>query len=146
MPVTDDMVATVRAYLEADKEEFKRLNASLDRSREASLAYRSMILGTFITAVQRKFTEDSPREDIIDYVANLRSRGPDMPDVLDPNATERLIASVFTNESLRDIDGRMKITVQMHVATAIVNDEGIHGEALDAFLSDARKLANDLMS
>lgn len=145
MPVTDDIVATVRAYLQADKEEFQRLNAGLDRARDASVAYKAMVIGAFIVAVERKFTEQSSRDEIIDYVANVRSRGPNMPDVLDPTASERMISSVFTDESIRDIDSRAKFNIWTHFATAIVNDEGITGPELDDFLAKARQEADELI-
>lgn len=145
MPVTDDIVATVRAYLQADREEFQRLNADLNRSRDASVAYKAMVIGAFVVAVKRKFTKQSSRDEIIDYVANVRSRGPNMPDVLDPTAAERLISSVFTDESLRDIDSRAKVNIWTHFATAIVNDEGIDGQELEDFLAKARVEADELI-
>jgi len=145
MPVSDDVVATVRAYLQADKEQFQELNAALDRSREASAAYRAMIIAAFYVAVRRKFTEQSSQDEIVEYVAKVRSRGEDLPDVLDPTAAERMITSVFTDESTRDIDSRTKMAVQMFFATAIVNDEGIQGQALDEFLARARRFADDLL-
>jgi len=145
MPVTDDIVATVRAYLQAEQEEFQRLNAALDRSRDASIAYKAMIVASFIVAVQRKFSSQTSRDEIIDYVAAVRARGTDLPELLDPAASERMIASVFNEESTRDIAPRMKNDIQMFFATAIVNDEGLHGQDLEDFLAKARKLADDLI-
>lgn len=144
MPVTDDMVATVRAYLLADKEEFNRLQETLDRSREASAAYKAMIIAAFIVAVERKFTKRSSQDEIIEYVADVRSRG-DLSERIEPTAAERMIASVFTDESLRDIDSRAKVSIWMYFATAILSDENIRGQALEDFLTESRKLANDLL-
>lgn len=145
MPVTDDIVAPVRAYVQGDQEEFQRLNADLDRSRDASIAYKAMIIASFIVAVQRKFTSETPRHEIIDYVATVRARGTDLPELLDPTDAERMIASVFNDESTRDIDPRMKNNIQMFFATAIVTDEGLHGRDLENFLAKARELADGLI-
>lgn len=146
MLVTDDMVAAVRAYLMADKEEARQRNAALDRSRDATTAYKAMIMATFVVAVERKFSERSSREEIIEYVANVRSRGPDMPTLLDPTASERMIAWVISDEDTKDIDARMEFNIWTYFATAIVNDEGIYDQALDDFLAEARDVANDMLS
>lgn len=146
MPVSDDQVAAVRAYLQADKEEFGRIDAALDDSRDASVAYKAMIIATFATAVRRRFAGRSTRNEIIDYVAAVRSRREDMPDVLDAGAAERMITSIFTDESIRDIDSRMKMKIWTHFAAAIVNDAGLQGQELDDFLAEARKFANELLT
>lgn len=146
MPVTDDMVAAVRAYLQADTDEFDRLNAVINDSNRMDVAYKAMIIATFAVAVRRKFSERSSRDEVIEYVANVRSRGPKLPEVLDPNASEQMITSVFTDESIRDIDARTKMMIWTHFSAAIVSDAGLKGEELEAFLADAREFANELLN
>ena len=146
MPVTDDMVATVRAYLELDQDRFQQLNATLDKSREASIAYKAMIAGAFMTAVTRKFNEQSSRDEIIDYVAQVRSRSESMAESLEPSATERMIASIYSDVDIDDIDARMVMGIEMYIAVAIVTDKGISGPELDEFLDTARKYAEKMLN
>lgn len=146
MPVTDDMVATVRAYLEVDQERFQQLNAALDKSREATMAYKAMIAGAFMAAVTLKFNKQSSREEIIDYVADVRSRSESMAEALDPSATERMIGSIYLDDDIDDIDARMVMAIEMYIAVAIVTDKGISGPELDDFLATARQYAEKMLS
>lgn len=146
MPVTDDMVAAVRAYLEVDEERAQRLTATLDRSRDASIAYKAMIAGTFMAAVARKFNRQSSRDDIIDYVAQVRSRNEELADILEPSATERMIASVYGDEDIEDIDARIVMDIEIFISVAIVTDKGISGQELDDFLATARKYADQMLA
>jgi hypothetical protein len=146
MLVTDDIEATIRAYLQGDKEEYQQRNASMSQEREVLAAYKAMIIAAFLIAVQHKFSKDSPRDEIIDYVAAIRSRADSLVEAIDPTAAERMISSVFTSESTRDIDSNMKVSIQMFFATAIVNDDGIQGQDLDNFIAATRELANELLN
>lgn len=145
MPVTDDMVATVRAYLEVDKERFQQLNAALGESSEESMAYQAMMAGAFMAAVTHRFNSRSSREEIIDYVAQVRSRSESMAEALEPSATERMIESIYSDVDIDDIDVRMVMSIEMYIAVAIVTDKGISGPALDEFMDTAREYAEKIL-
>ena len=146
MPVTDDVVATLRALLSGDSENFQRRNAALDRSEEGNRAYTALILASFIDAVERKFTAQSPRDSIIDYVADVRSRSPEAADSVDPGAAERLIQMVFDDDvDISDLDGNTRVRMELALLFALITDEDLDDEALDKFLAGARKLANELL-
>jgi len=144
MPVTDDIVAIVRAYLEVDGERAQRLLGTLDASQ--NFAYQAMVAGTFMAAVTRKFNKHSSRDEIIDYVAQVRSRSEEMAESLDPSATERMIASIYADEDIDDIDPRTVMNIEIFVAVAIVSDKEISGPDLDDFLATARKYADQMLS
>lgn len=144
MPVTDDVVEIVRAYLEVDGERAQRLLGSLDASQNQ--AYQAMIAGTFMAAVTRRFNKQSSREEIIDYVARVRSRSEEMAESLEPSATERMIASIYSDVDIDDIDPRTVMNIEIFIAVAIVSDKGISGPALDDFLATARTYAEKMLS
>lgn len=144
MPVTDDVVEIVRAYLEVDGERAQRLLGSLDASQ--NFAYQAMIAGAFMAAVTRKFNKQSSRDEIIDYVAQVRARSDEMAESLDPSATERMIASIYGDEDIDDIDPRMVMNIEIFTAVAIVSDKNIHGPELDEFLTTARQYAEKMLS
>ena len=146
MPVTDDMVATLRALLSGDNEDFQQRNAALDRSEEGNRVYTALILASFIDAVERNFTAQSTRDSIIDYVADVRSRSPEAADSIDPAAGERLIQMVFDEDvDLSGIDGNTRVRVELAILFALISDEGLDDEALDRYLAGARKLANEIL-
>lgn len=144
MPVTDDVVEIVRAYLEVDGERAQRLLGSLDASQNQ--AYQAMIAGTFMAGVTRRFNKQSSREEIIDYVAQVRSRSEEMAESLEPSATERMIASIYSDVDIDDIDPRMVMNIEIFIAVAIVSDKGISGPDLDDFLATARTYAEKMLS
>jgi len=144
--VTDDIEAAARAYLRGDTAEYNQRIAELGRARETTVAFRAMVYAAFLLTVQYKFSKDTPREEIIDFVAEIRSRSDDLPDTIDPTAAERQITSVFTGENTDDVDTRMELTIQMLFATAIVDDQGIEGQLFEQLMTSTRKLADDLLS
>ena len=145
MQVTDEIEATVRAYLQGNTADFKERVASLGQERNVLAAYKAMIIAAFLRAVPQMFGKDSPRDEIIDYVAGIRSRADSLVDTIDPTAAERMITSVFTGESTRDIDSNMKVNIQLLFATAIVNDKGMDGQLFEDFVASVRKLADELL-
>lgn len=144
MPVTDDVVAIVRAYLEVDGERARQLLDALDESQ--NFAYQAMIAGTFMAAVTRKFNKQSSRDEIIDYVAQVRSRSEEMADALEPSATERMIESIYSDVDIDDIHPRTVMSIEIFIAVAIVTDKGISGPELEDFLTTARQYGEKILS
>ena len=129
LAVTDDVVEIVRAYPEVDEEGFRRRLHALDASK--NLPFQALIDGAFIAAVQRKFNRRSSREEIIEYVARVRSRDEELAGILEPSATERMIAFIHAGDDIDDIDQRLAMNIEMFIAVAIVTDKGISGRQLD---------------
>lgn len=146
MPVTDDMVATVRAYLSGDSEKFRRLNRERDKSRAATRSYVALITAAFADAVERRFTAQTPESEIIEFVAELRSRSDRLSEQLDPTAAERLMMAVFRNDvDTRGLDGDTTLTAKLLVASAIMADADLDSAELEEFLDKARVLANEIL-
>ena len=142
MPVTDETVAPLRALLARQYEEYDRLFALLTPTAK-NPGYRVLVSAAFVVAVERRFTRDVSPGEVMEFVADVRSRFPQVADQLDPVIGERVILAVFSGESLDDIDARTSWEVQSTLMTAIVAGENFDDAGLDGFLAEARKLADE---
>lgn len=145
MPVTSDQVATLRAYLSGDNEEFQRLNAALDHSPEATAAYAALVLAAFVKAVDRRFNADTPRSRVVRFVDDVRSRSDRLGEKLDQDAAERLILSVNTDERVDDLDAKTRFGMELVILAALIGDERLDENELDGFLATAHKLGDQLL-
>jgi hypothetical protein len=59
---------------------------------------------------------------------------------------ERVIMAVFTGQPLDDVDPRASWETQLVLMAAIIGDEHLDGAGLDAFLAEARKLADQWLA
>jgi len=144
MPVTDQQVATLRALLANDPERHDRLFAQLDRGA-AMDGYTALVTGAFCEAVDRRFSEDAPAADVIDFVADVRSRSERLTREVDPVVAERVIRVVLSEGSLADLSPEVVVGAQIVLLTALIADEHLDDAGLDAFLAKARKLGDELM-
>jgi hypothetical protein len=145
MPVTADQVATLRAYLAGDFDRHKRLFGQLDRAA-AQTGYMALLTAAFFEAVDRRFAENGTTADVIDFVANVRARHLRDADEIDQRAAERLILAIFTDEEIDDLDAEIKVNTQIILLFALIAEERFDDSALDEFLAEARKLADDWTS
>jgi hypothetical protein len=144
MSVTDQQVATLRAMLSGNRAEHKRLVAQLDRQSDG-LGYSGLVTAAFIKAVDRRFGKASTRTDVIEFVAEARSRSDEIAETVDPRVGERLIRKVVSDESTDDIDARTSATAKLLLLAALIADEELDGAELDKFIADARQLADYLI-
>jgi hypothetical protein len=145
MPVTADQVATLRAYLAGDFDSHKRLFGQLDRAA-AQTGYMALLTAAFFEAVDRRFAENGTTADVIDFVANVRARHLRDADEIDQRTAERLILAIFTDEEIDDLDAETKVNAQIILLFALIAEERFDDSALDEFLAEARKLADDWTS
>jgi hypothetical protein len=141
MPVTDEQVAPLRAQLARQHEEHLRLFNLLDKDSK-NTGYHALVSAAFVTAVERRFTPDVSPGEVIEFVGNVRSTSPQVADQVDPAIAERVIMAVFNDDSLDDVDGRKNLETQIFVMVAIIGAEHLDDAGLDAFLAQARKLAD----
>ena len=145
MAVSADQVATLRAYLSGDREEFLRLNRALDRSEEGSTAYTALITAAFVEAVEGRFNERTPRGEVIDYVADVRSRSDYVAEELDPDKAERMIMTVIADEDVNDLSTNERIQVEMILIAGLVADASFSDAERDAFLEKSRAFGDELL-
>ena len=145
MPVTDEQAAPLRALLARQPEEHDRLFGLLDQKAKKT-GYQALVSAAFVTAVQRRFARDvSPRE-VIEFVGDARARSPPFADQVDPAIAERVIIAVFNGDSLDDLDARKSFDAQSQLMVAIVYGAQLDDAGLDAFLAEARKLADQWLA
>jgi hypothetical protein len=145
MAVTDLQVATLRAQLAGDHEEHKRLLAQFDEKSDGK-PYVTLTNAAFFEAADRRFSSGATANDIIQFVADVRSRSEMVRESLDPRVAERVLLAVVTDADISDLDPREVRRSQTVLLNAIVRDEGLDSTDLDAFLATARGLADRLLS
>jgi hypothetical protein len=144
MPVTDAQVAALRAYLANDWELHQKLISQLDRA-EARKGYTALITAAFVAAVERRFGKNSSQADIVTYVGDVRSRSERVAETLDPEVGERVIGVVVGDATTQGIGREAKMGAQATLLTALIVDEHLTEADLDAFLADARSVADKMM-
>jgi len=145
MPVNGKQLAALRAQLAGRPDEHKELLEQLNWSVDAA-GYTALADAAFSEAVNRRFNGQTSAEDIIAYVADVRARPDRAGEVVDPDAAERLIGAVLGKSNVEDLDPRTAITAKQHLLVALVADAGYDDAALDQFLLDASKLADQWLA
>jgi hypothetical protein len=145
MPVTDDQVATLRAALSDDMERYQQLFSGLDRA-SAKHGLTALVAAAFGEAAERRFGRDWRRADVVAFVGDVRSRSDRLARELDPDISERVIRAVLGDGSVRDVSDADLGRAQIVLLMGLIADERLEDAGLDAFLADARKLADQLMS
>ncbi|MDN3355114.1 hypothetical protein [Actinomadura sp. DC4] len=145
MPVTANQVAALKAYLTGDFDSHKRLFGQLDRTA-AQTGYTALLTAAFFEAVDRRFAPDGKTADVVEFVADVRTRHLTDADEIDPRAAERLILAIFTDEEVDDIDTETKVSTQIILLYALIVDARLDDAQLDGFLVEASKLADEWTS
>jgi hypothetical protein len=145
MAVSDQQVATLRAFLEGDKPKYNDLLADLDRHNDG-LGYSALVTAAFFEAVDRRFSVQSPQADVVDYVANVRSRSSNAAEDVDPRIAERLIREVLGDGSTSDVDSSTSTSTKLYLLTALLVDARLDPEGLDQFIGKVKKMADHMLS
>jgi hypothetical protein len=141
MPVTDEQVATLRAYLAGDFDTHKRLFGQLDGA-SARVGYPALVTAAFCEAVERRFAKSGTTSDVIEFVGEVRSRHLKNADEIESRVAERIILAIFTDEEVGDLDAEIKFHTQFILLLPLIDDEQFDDAGLDMFMGEARKLAN----
>ncbi|TDB90158.1 hypothetical protein E1264_05810 [Actinomadura sp. KC216] len=149
MPVTDDQAATLRALLSGQREEHQRLLSQLDRTA-ANVGYSTLLAAGFFEAVERRFIVDGNVADnaaVIDFVASVRERTDETPDLIKPDIAERMILHALdTGASISDIDPDTVIQHQLILLAALIGDAQLSESELNAFMEKIRSDADELIN
>lgn len=147
MAIVDEHVAVLRAQLTGQRDEHLRLAKQLS-PEEANEEYAALVAAAFIRAVERRFIKDEKAADvseIIDFVSQLRAKSDEMPDVINPQLAESMILYLLKKGPIADADADTKFGHQIVMLATLVGEEQLSSTELDAFLTDARALGNDLL-
>jgi hypothetical protein len=145
MPVTDEQVATLRAHLTGEVEEYQRLWGRLDRDA-AKTGYMALLAAAFFEAVDRRFAKDGTVADVIEFVGGLRARLGEDADEVDPIVAERLIRDALGDGTIADLDEDTIVATKVILLTALISDEQLDEVGMDEFMAKSRALGDRLMS
>lgn len=145
MPVTDEQVTALRTILTGDTERGKELSANLDRA-QAARGYTALVTAAFGTAVMRRFGKQHTTRDVVEFVADVRSRSENLAAKIDPDAGERLIGAALGEATTQGMARDTKITGQFLLLGALIEAEHLDDAGLDAFMEEARKLADEMLA
>jgi hypothetical protein len=143
MTVSGGQAATLRAFLEGDRPRYNELLGQLDRETD-SLGYGALVTAAFFEAADRRFSKQTTRSDVVEYVAEVRSRSGDIADAVDPRVAERLIHEVLGEGSTEDIDGRTSSATKLFLLAVLMADAGLGSSELDEFMTKVTKMAEHL--
>jgi hypothetical protein len=145
MPVTDHQVATLRALLAGDLNEYARLRAQLDREADRS-GYSALIAAAFFEAADRRFAAGHDRAAITEFVASARAASPGAAEKIDPLFAERMIRGVFEDVGTGDVGGQVLLETQLLLLAALAADARFGPAELDDFMVESRKTADRWLS
>ena len=145
MAATDEQVATLRAYLAGEFDEYERLSERLDPNVDGE-GYGALIAAGFFEAVDRRFAGNRARADVIEYVGEVRSRSERLSRQIDPSAAERLVMHSLGEGSIDDLDDKVVAHTQLIVLIPLVGDEELDDAGLTAFMTTVRALADRMLS
>jgi hypothetical protein len=143
--ITAQPVAALRAQLSGNSSEHQRLVREFS-GRDDRVAYSALVHAAFLEAVGRRFTKQSQAADVVEYVADVRSRIDEVADAVDPHAGEQLILEALGRGTSDGIDSRTSSIAMLFLLTALIADERLDGTALDQFIAKAAKTADYLLN
>ena len=145
MPVTDHQIATLRAMLAADFDEYDRLRGQLDRDADRD-GYSALIAAGFFRAANRRFSKDATDAEVIEFVGDVRARSGRVGDRLDPHVAEANIRAALGREADTDFDSDTIVSTQLLLLAAFIADAHLDDTELGTFLADVRELADKWMT
>lgn len=148
MPVTDDQVRALHAYLSGDFATYDDLRDQLSRMADQS-AWGALIGAGFFEAVERRFITNGTTADnvaVVSYVAEVRARSDKLAEDIDPTVAERLILDSLGRGTVDDIDGKTRLGTRFLLLAALIVDEQLDEKGIEALLTEARKIADQWLS
>jgi hypothetical protein len=145
MAVSDAQVATLRAQLAGHLDEYLDLLGQIDNAPDRQ-AYSALVVAGFCEAVERRFGKNSEKADVVSFVAEVRATSEAAAQKIDPQAAERLITAVYTDEDVSDVGADQKKDLYVLLLPALIGDEQFSEAELDKFLVDSRRLADQWLS
>jgi hypothetical protein len=144
MVLSDEHVASLRGFLAFEPDEGVRLTGQLAQTGDLQ-SYGVLIYAAFVTAVRRRFSPTWTVPEVIGFVASVRARL--LGDVeIAPRAAELLMRRALGDSVTGDLDDETKARAQVFVLAELIADEQLDASGLDQFMSQARALADRLIS
>ncbi|GGT94396.1 hypothetical protein [Actinomadura citrea] len=147
MPVSSDQVATLRAQLSGQADEHRRLLRQLD-PEQAKQGYAALVAAAFVVAVERRFRQGeiiADDSEVIEFVASARERSDDSAEIINPDVAEKMILTLLGRGSIATLDENTKLEHQIILLAALIGQAQLDDPELDAFIAEARTLADEIL-
>lgn len=141
--ISTEQVTALRALLTKNFDEHHQVIAQIKQTGGLT-GYYELVTAAFFEAVDRRFGAQYNLPDIVKYVAEVRTRLRDPDRGIDPNVAERLIRKALGEGTTGGIDKGTLLRTESVLLAMLVMDEQFDDAALDAFLAEARALADRL--
>lgn len=146
MKITDEQVATLRAQLAGQTDEYVRRLDALE-TEEAQAGYSTLVIAAFFEAVDRRFITNNKAADnseIIDFIAAKREINPIAAEQLDPGIAEQVLLHALGKGTIStEIDGDTLMGTQVLLLAALIGEAELSEAELEAFLAKARSEADE---
>lgn len=145
MKITDDQVATLRAQLAGQTDEYERRLDGLT-TEESQSGYTTLVTAAFFEAVDRRFTSGkrvADEREVIDFIATKREINPPAAELLDPSVAEQVLLHALGKGSIsRSIDAETLMGTQVLLLAALIGEADLSEAELEDFLAKARAEAD----
>ncbi|MGD0246624.1 MAG: hypothetical protein ABSB59_40715 [Streptosporangiaceae bacterium] len=140
MPVTGEQVTALRAFLAFDPS-YQRLAGQLSGSGRVH-GFGELVYAAFVTAARQRFSPTWTSAQVVRFAGRLRVvlRACDVD--LDPRAIEILLRQALGERVASDYDDGTHALVMLFGLGELISDARLDEGGLDAFLADARALAD----
>lgn len=148
MTTIDKQVTALHALLAGRFDESQRLLRNLS-PEEVNVGYAAVISAAFFELTQRRFIRDGkPASDaeVIDFVAEARSRTEEAVKVIDPQIAELAINFVLGKlplDAYDDVDDNIAFRLKSLLVAIMAADENFSDSKLDAFMVRVRALTEE---
>lgn len=138
-PSVESAVAELRASLTGDTDTYNRLHGAQDA--DGRRAVTAVLTFAFTKAAQERFRGHSSPEDVIDFVADARSRIVG-PDTAPPEAAEKVIRAALGEEHLLEgTDLRVVAAARTSMLFALTHENDNSPDQVETLLSEAAEAA-----
>jgi hypothetical protein len=143
--VTDEYVAALRACLIGDEGAYDRLSAELqdrDGGERSGNLYSALTGMALFMAARRRFPDGCTNAEVVRLVGQARARFADTVGEIDPRVAETvLLGALGKAAAAENLDKTAMAMAVPALLFVLLEQEDISGDRLDAFLNEARFLA-----
>jgi hypothetical protein len=106
--------------------------------------YGELVYAAFVAAVRRRFSPTWTLPKVIRFVAAARADLLQDGIEIDPRTAETLIRRALGDGIATRLEEEARVRAQIFLLIQLIDDEGLDDAGLDAFLAQARSLADQL--
>lgn len=144
MPVTDQQVLWLRAYLDDEMGILEQLNPQVATDSNAN-GLSALVYAAFVISARREFAPTWTRLEVIQFVSRVRALLPERIDTLDPLVAENLLRTALGERSADSPEPQAQARAQLILLRALITKAAPDDAAIFDLLSEARAMANQLL-